>query len=63
MNKPPDAIIQRIRKGRWTTALVTRGWVVHDIRYWPTKSSANAWLCMTLDKLAVVQTIKPPIGG
>ena len=56
-NKQPDAIMQRMRKGRWMTALLCRDGSVHDIRFWPTKTAANAWLCIRLHKLAVIQDV------
>jgi hypothetical protein len=53
-DKTPDAVIQRVRKGRWMTYMVRRDGSIHDPLFWPTKTAANAWLCAKLHKRAII---------
>jgi hypothetical protein len=53
-NDQPDAIMARVRKGRWMTMLLNKDGSVRETRWWPTKTAANAWLCMRLHVGAVI---------
>ena len=44
----PDAVIARVRKGRWMTILFDPDGGVRETRWWLTETAANAWLAMRL---------------
>jgi hypothetical protein len=50
----PDAVIARVRKGRWMTILFDPDGGVRETRWWPTKTAAEAWLGMRLPVGAVI---------